>query len=229
MTRGGKRALLALGVLVVLGGGAVTVLPPLLFGDHTDYSKVVSIERAPEYQDAALLERAMRLPVAATFKDLEFQHNPSFCGPTSAVDVAHSLGLPADQAHILDGTGKTTVLGLAWGGVNLDEEAHIVEAKLGKHVTVLRDLDLAAFREEISHANDPARRYIINFSRGPLFARGGGHHSPIGGYLPDRDLVLVLDVNQHFKPWLVKTDRLFAAMNTVDRQTGKKRGLLRIE
>ena len=54
-----------------------------------------------------------------------------------------------------------------------------------------------------------------------------GHHSPIGGYLEAEDLVLVLDVNEEFKPWLVERSRLYDAMNTV--AGDKKRALLRIE
>jgi hypothetical protein len=98
-----------------------------------------------------------------------------------------------------------------------------------KTVTVLRDLTLAQFREELTHANDPTRRYIINIDRGPLFGTTGGHHSPIGGYLADRDLVLVIDVNEKYKPWLVATDRLFQAMDTIDPGTEKKRGMLLIQ
>ena len=60
-----------------------------------------------------------------------------------------------------------------------------------------------------------------------FLAPGFGHHSPIGGYLEAEDLVLVLDVNEKFKPWLVERSRLYDAMNTVDGD--KKRGLLRIE
>lgn len=77
--------------------------------------------------------------------------------------------------------------------------------------------------------NDPGRRYIVNFHRGPLFGRGGGHFSPIAGYLPERDRVLVLDVNRNFKPWLVPSERLYAAMDTVDAATGERRGLLLLE
>jgi hypothetical protein len=76
-------------------------------------------------------------------------------------------------------------------------------------------------------ANDPNRRYIINFSREQIFGAGVGHHSPIGGYLESEDLVFVLDVNRHYQPWLIERTRLFSAMNTFDGKS--KRGLLLIE
>jgi hypothetical protein len=94
---------------------------------------------------------------------------------------------------------------------------------------VLRDLDLADFREHLRFANDTSRRYVVNFTRGPLFGAGSGHHSPIAGYLVNEDLVFVLDVNESYGPWLVKSERLYEAMNTVDTGAKKKRGLLLIE
>ena len=71
-----------------------------------------------------------------------------------------------------------------------------------------------------------SRRYVINFTRVPILACVG-HHSPIGGYLEDEDLVFILDVNEKFKPWLVERSRLYDAVNTMDGD--KKRGLLRVE
>jgi hypothetical protein len=219
------------GGLVLALGGAVAVLPTLLLSDGVDYSHALSIKTTHDYQDAALLERAWTLPVAAIYKQdgVDFQRNGSFCGPTSAVNVMRSLGESADQAHVLDDTDAHPHLGMLWGGITLDHLATIVQQKTGKRVTVLRDLTLDQFRAEMARGNDPALRYIVNFHRGPLFATGGGHHSPIGGYLAAEDLVLVVDVNAKYKPWLVPTARLFAAVDTIDKATGKKRGLLRIE
>jgi hypothetical protein len=92
---------------------------------------------------------------------------------------------------------------------------------------VLRDLSPDEFREHLRHSNDPGRRYVVNFTRKPIFGAGHGHHSPIGGYLEAEDLVFVLDVNEDFKPWLVERSRLYAAMDTLD--GAKKRGLILIE
>jgi len=231
MKRALKVALVTTFALVAVVGGAVVVVPPLLFSDGHDYSHAASIKRTAEYQDPALLQRAWALPVAAVYqKDgVDYQGNGSFCGPTSAVNVLRSLGDAADQAHVLDGSDDHPHFGMLFGGITLEHLANLVHKKSGKRVTVLRDLTLDQFRAEMARTNDPALRYIVNFHRGPLFATGGGHHSPIGGYLADRDLVLVVDVNKKYQPWLVPTARLFEAVDTVDKSSGKKRGLLRIE
>ena len=43
------------------------------------------------------------------------------------------------------------------------------------------------------------------------------------------DSVLVLDVNKEYGPWLVKSERLHEAMNTLDTGAQRERGLLLIE
>ncbi len=225
-----RKILFSIALVVLLLGGSAAIVPPLLWGDGIDYSRVASIKSTPEYRDPALLAKAWTLPVAALYQPgLDFQKNGSFCGPTSVVNVMHSLRLNGDQATVLDGSGISTFLGVLPGGITLDQLADLARTRLGRKVTVLRDLDLATFREHLHAANDPSRRYVINFSRGPLFGTGGGHHSPIAGYLQDEDLVFVLDVNKKYGPWLVKSDRLYDAMNTTDRTSGKKRGVVLIE
>lgn len=209
--------------------GAALRLGP--FRDDPGYAHAASIRATAEYQDPALMARAWELPVAARYRrgPIDSQRNVSFCGPTSVVNVLRSLDRPAEQREILDGTDLTAVFGMLPGGLTLDRLAGLAEKKTGRRVTLLRDLDLVSFRRHVAASNDPARRYIVNFHRGPLFARGGGHHSPIGGYLPEQDLVLVVDVNRDYGPWLVRTDRLFEAMDTLDPSSGRKRGLLLIE
>jgi hypothetical protein len=192
---------------------------------------VVSIKTEREYQDPTLLERAFALPVASTYAraGILFQPNGSFCGPTSLANVLRSVDdTQTTPASITDGSGKCP-LGVCWGGLTLDELADVARLRTKRKVTVLRDLGIADFRDHLAHANDPTRRYVINFDRGPLFRKVGGHHSPIGGYLADDDLVLVIDVNATYKPWLVRSERLYQAMDTIDPSSEKKRGLLLIE
>jgi hypothetical protein len=229
MTRA-RRVLLSIVVVLAMLVGAAVVVPPMLWGDGVDYSKVASIKTTRDYQDPALIAKAWALPVAALYRSgIAYQRNGSFCGPTSVVDVMHSLQLGGDQSTVLAGTGVSTFLGVLPGGITIDRLAEIAHTRLGKKVSVLRDFDLSEFRAQLRLTNDPSRRYIANFTRGPLFGTGGGHHSPIAGYLVDEDLVFVLDVNEKYGPWLAKPERLYEAMNTVDRSSGKKRGLLVIE
>jgi phytochelatin synthase len=229
MTRARKVVLWTAVAALVLGGSAA-VLPPLISAGHADNASAVSIKGTTDYQNQELLKKAWALPVAATYQaGIEFQRNGSVCGPTSLANVLHSIKQPGTQDSVLQGTNVSTVLGYLPQGLTLDQLADIARQKLPRKVTVLRDLDLAAFREQLHHVNDPARRYVINFSRGPLFGTGGGHHSPIAGYLEQEDLVLILDVNQKYGPWLVKPERLYEAMNTMDTTAQKKRGLLLIE
>ena len=172
--------------------------------------------------------RAWDLPVAATFKrDVMWQSNPSVCGAASLANVFRSLGETATtEAAILAGTSRCW-FGICPVGLTLDELAEAARAHTTRKITVLRDLTSEDFREHMRRANDPSRRYIINFSREKIFGAGVGHHSPIGGYLEADDLVFVLDVNREFQPWLIERTRLFAAVDTLD--GARKRGLLLIE
>src|SRR4029450_3292620 len=136
------KILLSIGLAVLLAAGSVAILPPLLLGDHVDYSQVISITGAREYKDPVLLEKAWALPVATLYRSqIDFQRNASVCGPTSIANVLHSLHRPGDQATILEGTGISTVLGYLPDGVTLDELAKIAQQKVGGKVTVLRDRD----------------------------------------------------------------------------------------
>ncbi|HMI92729.1 MAG TPA: phytochelatin synthase family protein [Polyangiales bacterium] len=73
----------------------------------------------------------------------------------------------------------------------------------------------------------PAPALPDQLRRKPIFGAGPGHHSPLAGYLEPEDLVFVLDVNSDFGPWLIASDKLYTAIDTLDGD--KKRGLLRLE
>lgn len=211
----------ALGVLAVV----TCLLVALSLRAHREPPPgFASIRAAREYQDPALLTRAMALPVAARFSPLLFQTNPSACGPASVANVFRSAGEVSTQDEIA-AHGEGCAFGVCFGGLTLDELADAARAAHhGWDISVVRPATLEAFRAELARANELDRRAVINFDRFPLFGAGGGHHSPIGGYLEAEDLVLVMDVNADYRPWLVSAPRLFEAMNTLDGST--RRGLL---
>lgn len=213
------------GVTAALVFGAVLFLR----ADQPPPAGFLSIRAAPAFQDPAMLERAWALPVAKTYpRPLLSQSNPSACGPTAVANVLRSAGAQTMAGEVAE-HGAGCVAGFCFGGLTLSQLADATRATSPAwQVTEVHPATLEVFREELRHANEPERRLIINFSRRPLFGKGGGHHSPIGGYLPEEDLVFVLDVNQTYGPWLVSSARLFEAMDTLDASSGQKRGLLRL-
>jgi hypothetical protein len=226
-----RRRSAILGAIALLVGivGAAR-LGPRLVGPNADTS-VISIATRPDFQDPALLARAWTLPVAAAYRrrPYEYQSNPSFCGPASVANLLRSLGVDFSQADVLRGTAFQPWFGVLVNGLTLDELAELIRRRLDRPVRVVRDLSLAEFRAAMISGNDPAKRLIVNFHRGPLFGRGAGHFSPILGYLPDRDLVFVGDVNGDYRPFLVDSERLWRAVTTLDGASGKARGLLIID
>jgi hypothetical protein len=207
------------GVIALLGAAPFVLKPPTVPKAAIESSVV----RTP-----ALLERAWALPAASAFRhELVWQSNGSLCGPSSLANTFRSLGETAtSEDEVLAGTGLCWT-GMCVMGLTLDQLGEVARHHSSRKVTVLRDLTPEAFREQLRQSNDPRLRYVVNFTRKAIFGAGGGHHSPIGGYLEAEDLVFVLDVNRDFGPWLVPRARLFAAMDTLDGK--QKRGMLRIE
>jgi phytochelatin synthase len=209
----------AITLVVAFVAGMIFLIPPTVPPEVIERSVI---------HEQTLLEKSWLLPTASAFGHyVAYQSNQSLCGPASIANILRSFGEPADtEKKVLAHTTKCWS-GICFFGLSLDELADVTRTATKRSVTVLRDLTPEAFRDELTHVNDPSRRYVINFARAPIFGSGVGHHSPIGGYLEAEDLVLVLDVNEKFKPWLVERSRLYDAMNTLDGD--KKRGLLTIE
>ena len=179
----------------------------------------------------ALLDAAWDQPVARLYRKagLLTQTPAAMCGPTSIALVLRSMGIPARPTEVLAGSSVRTLFGARLGGMSLDQVAEVLQLRSGRAVSTSRDLSVDALRAELAQVNDPRRRYVANFTRVPLFGFGGGHHSPLGAFLPERDAVLVVDVNPRIGPWLVSVPKLHLALTTRDRAGGKSRGLARVE
>ncbi|WP_353646333.1 phytochelatin synthase family protein [Mesorhizobium sp. WSM2239] len=213
-------------VFGVIGGLGLLAVVALNAGGPSNVPEEAiqsSVIRIPE-----LIDRAWQLPVATTFKpNVSWQSNGSRCGPASLANAFRSIGEEEiTEGEVLDGTGLCST-GFCIMGLTLDELAEVARGHTHRNVSVVRDMTADEFREHMKRANHPGSRYIVNFSRERIFGAGVGHHSPIGGYLEDEDLVFVLDVNEDFGPWLIEADRLYSAVDTIDGD--KKRGLLLIK
>ena len=78
------------------------------------------------------------------------------------------------------------------------------------------------FRELVRSVTTSDDRVIVmNYSREVLKQNGGGHFSPVGGYHPRRDLILVMDVARYkYPPHWVPLSTLWEAM-AASTATGK--------
>jgi hypothetical protein len=105
----------------LLGAGALVVgqskVPPQAIAS--------SVTRTPE-----LVQRAWRLPVAATFnRQIIFQSNGSRCGPAAVANAYRSLAeAPITEGKVLAGTGRCWT-GVCIFGLTLDELADVARGK----------------------------------------------------------------------------------------------------
>jgi glutathione gamma-glutamylcysteinyltransferase len=79
---------------------------------------------------------------------------------------------------------------------------------------------------EASCRLDTADQFIVtNFSRKYIGQTGDGHFSPIGGYHPEKDLILIMDVARFkYPPFWVSLPEMWRAMSIPDKLTNIHRG-----
>ncbi|MDP2305344.1 MAG: phytochelatin synthase family protein [Pseudomonadota bacterium] len=87
------------------------------------------------------------------------------------------------------------------------------------------ELGVEPLREDLRAAGAGGPAVIVSFARSALDQTGAGHYSPIGGWHPEKDLALVLDVARFkYPPFWVPVTRLHAAMLPHDPETARSRG-----
>jgi len=197
----------------------------------TEFLHKPSIKIELSYQNKELLEKAWSKPAAIFYKNkIEYQPREGLCGYATLNSVLSSL----EKKPL-----KYPRIGGPFHMKNLQE---YTQKQLGDQFNV--EALPASDREIISkilrtEVNDPKNRFMANFLRGPLFFSDtkswkrvlGGHWSPVIAYLPEEDLLLILDVNDTYGAWLVSVDRFVDSLNTVDHTTGggaSWRGLLKV-
>lgn len=95
-----------------------------------------------------------------------------------------------------------------------------------KRFTINSSID--EFRDEIKDVTmDENRAMILSYNRSILGQIGSNHLSPIGGYNPYRDMVLILDVERFkYPPHWVYLPELWEAVKSFDESTGFCHGYL---
>lgn len=162
------------------------------------------------------------------------QADPAFCGLGTLVVVLNALGV--DPGRLWKGPWRwfseelldccTPLDRVRMYGITLDELACLARCN-GARAEVHRDRGEADFRAAVLVATrsslDPA--LVVAYDRSTVGQTGAGHFSPVGGYDPASDHVLVLDVARFkYPPHWIPLPILHAAMGTVDRTTGRSRG-----
>ena len=110
-------------------------------------------------------------------------------------------------------------------GVTLDQAACLGSCN-GANVQMLRHgaFALAEFRRDVERATAGSGEHlVVSYSRKAFQQTGDGHFSPVGGYHPGRELVLILDTARFkYPPHWVPLRMLFDAMAAPDAATGAR-------
>jgi len=162
------------------------------------------------------------------------QARRAFCGPatvSAVINAALAPKPPVTQASVFDSSTAVikSELALSFGGLTLAELAGFLRAH-GMQVEIMHASrsDLASFREAARTAlGEPRTFLVVSYDRRTLQQDGAGHISPLGAYDATTDQVLVLDVAKQKYPYTwVPVSMLWAAMDTVDPDSGQTRGYL---
>lgn len=177
---------------------------------------------------------------------VETQQNLAFCGPASIVAVMNSLGTPRpaesrlypyrfytqDNIFNADTQRVKSFVMVSVRGMTLAEMAGFFAALGVKATTHYADaMDAAKLRTLLKQAlANPDQRVVANFQRKVLAQEGGGHQSPLAAYDEASDSVLMLDVAKFkYPPAWIAIDELLAAMQGIDADSGRSRGLVVVE
>lgn len=164
------------------------------------------------------------------------QSDPAFCGLGSLVVALNALAI--DPGRLWKGPWRwyseelldccVSLDRVRAEGIDLDTLACLARcnhASAVVHRPAATD-DAEPLRAAVRAATaGPGTVVIAAYDRATLGQTGTGHYSPVGGYHPGRDLVLLLDVARFkYPPHWIPLTRLDAAMRPHDPATGRPRG-----
>lgn len=169
------------------------------------------------------------------------QAEPAFCGLGTLVIVLNALSIDPGRVwkgvwrwygeEFLDCCQPLAVVKNT--GITFDEFSCLAQCN-GAIATPYRyhHSSLEEFRQVVQHASmtSEGTHLVASYSRSVLGQTGDGHFSPIGGYHPQRDLVLLMDVARFkYPPHWVPLALLWQAFESIDPVTGKDRGYILLQ
>ena len=163
------------------------------------------------------------------------QETGSWCGVASSVMAINALGGqdPLTQERFLSAptTDVRSWWAVTFGGIPLPDLAAMLRTRwVQVELHHADDTPLEAFRAlAAENLARPGDFVIVNYLRSAVGQEGGGHISPIAAYHPQTDRFLMLDASSYkYPPLWIPADRLWAAMNTTDSETGRSRGFVTV-
>jgi hypothetical protein len=213
-------------LLLALALGQLQPLPPNLIPLDSDEGRAMLV-RAKE-------SRAF-YPLVSQFVT---QDTTSFCGVASSVMVLNAMPIEAPVAQPwapfrlftqenVFGDGELKAASVRKGGLTLDQTAYLLGENHVQAVAVhASDSSEAEFRQRARESLAADHHHVlVDFLRSELHQDTGAHWSPLGAYDAQSDRFLVLDVARfRYPPYWATTADLFAAMKTLDLDSGKTRG-----
>ncbi|MBD2613927.1 phytochelatin synthase [Nostoc punctiforme FACHB-252] len=168
------------------------------------------------------------------------QSEPAFCGLGTLVMVLNALSI--DPGRIWKGVWRwygeefleccQPLSAVKNQGITFDEFVCLARCNGAKVQPYRYDQsNLQEFRNAVKQATflSQGLHLVVCYSRQVVGQTGDGHFSPVGGYHPERDLVLLLDVARFkYPPHWVPLTVLWNALQPIDPATGKCRGYMLI-
>ncbi|XP_065052491.1 glutathione gamma-glutamylcysteinyltransferase-like isoform X2 [Rhopilema esculentum] len=176
--------------------------------------------------------------LAAQFRT---QDEPAYCGLSTLVMVLNSLEV--DPGKLWKGCWRwyheemldccEPLDHVKEKGINFDQFVCLAHCNYLKADAVRGNEDMLEenFRELVKICTQQDDSFIVaSYSRSTLLQTGEGHFSPIAGYHPGQDLVLILDVARFkYPPHWVSLKLLVKAMRELDLSTGLPRGYILLQ
>lgn len=207
------------------------VLPDTCISFYSEEGKKIFREAL----DSGHMECYFKL--AAQFRT---QDEPAFCGLTTLVIALNALEVDPGAVwkgpwrwyheRMLDCCVPISLVeheGITFNQFVCLAECNSIETQATKSGT---GGTLEQFREKVvEYSKRDDAFLILSYSRKTVNQTGDGHFSPVGGYHPKRDLILILDTARFkYPPHWISLELLWEAMHALDKTTGKPRGYLSV-